>query len=248
MIIQDKDGQNVAYVSEEYLEQVLKAKKSANTPRKKVKEETTYGTPLWLVKAIEEDFQLNFTFDLAADTYSCVINRLEKSLEQVKHLEHFYKGGGVTPGRLYFGLEDNSLEQDWNNLTGDLWLNPPFANIKAWAAKCETYQNGTICMLVPASLGSKWFRDYCMGRPVAILDSRITFDGHTDPYPKDLMVVLFSNNGSEDLRNFAQFGSFTRFHISSYSVKSCQSQANVDKTKDSLRKLSELSEEYNLPD
>lgn len=224
---------------------------NANTPRKKVKEETTYGTPLWLVKAIEEDFQLNFTFDLAADEASCVLRNSDSAWD--------YK---------YYDIHDNSLEQDWNNLTGDLWLNPPFANIKAWAAKCETYQNGTICMLVPASLGSSWFRNHCRGRPVYILDTRIMFDGHTDPYPKDLMLVFFM--GGE--KDFEISGPFSRFSLNSYSVKHAipkkrdplferlkrgmqeaiehvKGERELKQyTREALQKISELSEEYNLPD
>lgn len=206
-------------------------KKSANTPRQKVKQETTYGTPLWLVKAIERDFGLKFGFDLAADEDSCVLRESDSAWD--------YK---------YYSFQDNSLAQDWNNLTGDLWLNPPFANIKDWCAKCSTYVNGTICLLVPASLGSKWFRDYCMGRPVYILDSRITFDGHTDPYPKDLMLVFFHSKDGKYIANSCTSDNKCLFQMGSYSVKSSQSQANVDKTKDSLRKLSELSEKYTLPD
>lgn len=196
---------------------VIKPKKSANTPRQKVKQETTYGTPLWLVKAIERDFGLKFVFDLAAD-YVSNVNRDFHGYEEK-----------------YYDFQDNSLAQDWNNLSGDLWLNPPFANIKDWCAKCSTYVNGTICLLVPASLGSKWFRDYCMGRPVYILDSRITFDGHTDPYPKDLMLVFFKNG--PEARDYEISGPFSRFSINSYSVKSSR-----------LAEISRISEESNPPD
>ncbi len=180
-------------------EVVIKPKKSANTPRQKVKQETTYGTPLWLVKAIERDFGLKFVFDLAADEDSCVLRESDSAWD--------YK---------YYSFQDNSLVQDWNNLSGDLWLNPPFANIKDWCAKCSTYVNGTICLLVPASLGSKWFRDYCMGRPVYILDSRITFDGHTDPYPKDLMIVLFNKTQAP---TFSMSGYVHKFQAGIYYAK-----------------------------
>lgn len=202
-------------------------KKSANTPRQKVKQETTYGTPLWLVKAIERDFGLKLVFDLAADEDSYVVRG--RSLVYSDTVRVGYKR--------YYDFQDNSLAQDWNNLSGDLWLNPPFANIKDWCAKCSTYVNGTICLLVPASLGSKWFRDYCMGRPVYILDSRITFDGHTDPYPKDLMVVMFNNSHWFDNKEFEMTGPFFKFQTGIYSVKSSR-----------LTEIARISEEYNPPD
>jgi len=206
-----------------------KKHKNANTPRKKVKEEVTYGTPLGLVKAIERDFDLKFTFDLAADQESFVVRG-----QSIVHDDN-----EKVLGKFYFDINDNALIQDWNNRSGDLWLNPPFANIKAWAAKCETYNNGTICMLVPASLGSKWFRDHCMGRPVFVLDSRITFDGHTDPYPKDLMIVIFNNIKENCRKDFDIEGPATLFTMGSYSVKGC---------KQALQEIAALSEEYNLPD
>lgn len=233
MIINNEDGQAVAYVSEEYWEQInalaLKEKKptNANTPRKKVKEEVTYGTPLWLVKAIERDFDLKFVFDLAADQESFVVRG-----QSIVHGEN-----DKLSGKFYYDINDNSLAQDWNTLSGDLWLNPPFANIKAWAAKCETYDNGTICMLVPASLGSKWFRDHCMGRPVFVLDSRITFDGHTDPYPKDLMLVFFHAKDRKYKSNLTE--NKCLFQMGSYSAKS---------SNQALQEIATLSEEYNLPD
>ena len=201
MLIKDETGKDVAYVSEEYWEALksIKPKKSANTPRQKVKQETTYGTPLWLVKAIERDFGLKFTFDLAADEDSCILRESDSAWD--------YK---------YYDFQDNSLQQDWNNLSGDLWLNPPFANIKDWCAKCSTYVNGTICLLVPASIGSKWFRDYCMGRPVFVLDSRITFDGHTDPYPKDLMIALFNKTQAP---TFSMSGYVHKFQAGIYYAK-----------------------------
>ena len=245
-------------ITDKFLEKIGATAKppNANTPRKKVKEEVTYGTPLWLVKAIERDFDLKFVFDLAADESSCVTREnftydipykgtgeeFAAWVEKVKSMPPGHGRWVVHDGAKYKGyydINDNSLAQDWNNLSGDLWLNPPFANIKAWAAKCETYNNGTICMLVPASLGSKWFRDHCMGRPVFVLDSRITFDGHTDPYPKDLMLVIFNNILGKCQKDFEVEGPATIFTMGSYSVKS---------SKQALQEIAALSEEYNLPD
>lgn len=76
------------------------------------------------------------------------------------------------------------------------WLNPPFARIGPWAAKCVKLALHTgllrIVMLTPASVGANWFRDHVHNRAmVYALNGRITFEGTEDPYPKDCMLSLF---------------------------------------------------------
>jgi hypothetical protein len=75
------------------------------------------------------------------------------------------------------------------------WLNPPFANITAWVRKCNaaTTYGANIAFLVPASVGSNWFRDRVWGRngvTVLYLNGRPSFDGKNG-YPKDCMLILF---------------------------------------------------------
>jgi hypothetical protein len=50
-----------------------------------------------------------------------------------------------------------------------------------------------IALLVPASVGSNWYRDFIHERhgvKVLFLNGRICFDGKNG-YPKDCMLVLF---------------------------------------------------------
>ncbi len=75
------------------------------------------------------------------------------------------------------------------------WLNPEYADIEPWAEKCaaETQQPGLwIFLLVPASVGSRWYRQHVHGvalvRPLA---TRLTFVGADDPYPKDLILAVY---------------------------------------------------------
>lgn len=77
------------------------------------------------------------------------------------------------------------------------WLNPPFSNIAPWAARCRTTREagGSIAFLVPAAVGSNWFRDYVDGHAlVLLLNGRIHFmpDRPNWGYPKDCILALFS--------------------------------------------------------
>lgn len=95
----------------------------------------------------------------------------------------------------FFGEMDNSLVQDWTRLDGNLWLNPPFANIGTWAEKCavtSARRRGFILFLTPASIGTEWFEAYVHHRAVVLaLSPRLTFEGADDPYPKDLMLSVY---------------------------------------------------------
>lgn len=100
---------------------------------------------------------------------------------------------GNTKHERYYTEENNSLVQPWHKLDGLLWLNPPFADIAPWAAKCaqESRLGARILFLVPASVGSNWFRDHVYGHAaVSFLNGRISFDGIA-PYPKDCLLAYY---------------------------------------------------------
>ena len=134
------------------------------------------------IKAVEERFGA-LSFDLAADASNC------------------QAGAGN-----YFGPGSaravDSLKQDWSALSGNLWLNPPFSRIGLWADKCAAWQRGLgergdfdnrILLLVPASVGANWWRDYIDKKAaVKFLNGRLTFVGHTAPYPKDMALCIYS--------------------------------------------------------
>lgn len=103
---------------------------------------------------------------------------------------------GNAKNSFYWTQEDNALSKDWNDaLAGGVgWLNPPYDNIGLWAKKAdeEAQKGARVLMLVPASVGTNWYLDYVhFKHPVDFLNGRIHFEGHEDPYPKDLMLVLF---------------------------------------------------------
>ena len=77
------------------------------------------------------------------------------------------------------------------------WLNPTFNDITPWANRASLCKDegGQIAMLVPASVGSNWFRDHVDGQArVLALNGRHAFmpDQPTWLYPKDCMLCLYS--------------------------------------------------------
>lgn len=109
--------------------------------------------------------------------------------------------------------KDNSLSRRGRAWAAELpntydwgWLNPPFANIGVWVRKCNAAMvyDANIALLVPASVGSNWFRDYIWeknGVTVLFLNGRPSFDGIAG-YPKDCMLVLFESENRFDPRTF----------------------------------------------
>jgi hypothetical protein len=94
----------------------------------------------------------------------------------------------------------DSLKQDWHKILAPdipvrplLFLNPPFADIAPWAAKCaaEARLGAEILFLVPASVGSEWFAEHVWKHAcVYLLRGRLCFDGK-DPYPKDCLAAHY---------------------------------------------------------
>lgn len=79
---------------------------------------------------------------------------------------------------------------------GNLWLNPPFGKCgefarRSWEHVCK-HPHARILMLVPASVGSNWFREHVHGKAgILALSPRLKFVGHASPFPKDLMLCVY---------------------------------------------------------
>lgn len=140
-----------------------------------------YGTPWAFIHAVERRFGALFV-DLAAHGPS-----------NAKAPNY------ITP------LQD-SLTFDWTQYASRIaWLNPEFADIAPWAAKCAAHASvfagfgGRILMLTPASIGSEWFEAHVHRKALVIgLRPRLTFEGTKDPYPKDLMLSVFGETPGFD--------------------------------------------------
>lgn len=92
-------------------------------------------------------------------------------------------------------LDALSSDQRWTEgEAGVRWLNPPYSDIAPWAEKAAWQSTTThpVLMLVPASVGSNWFAEHVHGKAMVLaLSPRITFVGHRNAYPKDLILCWF---------------------------------------------------------
>jgi len=97
----------------------------------------------------------------------------------------------------FYSIEQNALRLEWHDLPkGWLWCNPPFADIAPWVEKAfaESVLGAKTLMLVPAGVGTNWFREWVFEKAwVLFLSPRLTFKGCHDPYPKDLMLLAFDS-------------------------------------------------------
>lgn len=144
-----------------------------------------YRTPQDLLHALKRRLGIHeFAVDLAAD-----------------------KDSTVSP-YFHFTQEMDALVQDWNVAPGWGFCNPPYANIMPWVRKAEEESwHAQIAMLLPAGVGSNWWRDYVHDKAhVLLLNGRITFVGETLPYPKDCVILLYTNyaKGGYEVWNWRQ--------------------------------------------
>jgi hypothetical protein len=101
-------------------------------------------------------------------------------------------------GRTHYDALTDALKMtraDWRAAVGSEWgwLNPPFTNIGSWAERCMELMEdgGSIALLVPASIGSNWFKEFVYGHAsIVALNGRLSFDG-VGPYPKDCMLCCY---------------------------------------------------------
>ena len=80
---------------------------------------------------------------------------------------------------------------NWYAPGGLIWCNPPYGKIGPWvamAAKCPT----PVAVLIPAAVGTNWWADHVHGKAaIYLFRPRLTFQGHTAPYPKDLALLIY---------------------------------------------------------
>lgn len=94
-------------------------------------------------------------------------------------------------------IADDSLAAPWATIlkeekTGG-WLNPPWARLRPWAAKCrvESAAGARLVGLTRSAFGS-WYADEVEGNALTLIcRPRIAFVGMTTGYPADCAIHLF---------------------------------------------------------
>lgn len=127
-----------------------------------------YKTPREFLLAVDSHYLI--TFDIAANKENNVVSKLRAIGEDD-----------------FFSEEQNALKQNWPiSRAGYNWLNPPYSNINEWVSKT--------LVLVPLTRAN-WWRDWVNGKCLEIdLIGRMSFMENGDPYPKDLMLLVYGDN------------------------------------------------------
>lgn len=144
-----------------------------------------YGTPPEFLTSLKTLLKIeNFELDLAANKDNTVC-------------EHYYCE------------EYDSLKRqgDWS-FPEWVFLNPPYSNIAPWVEKAyseslvkdDAGHRARIAVLVPASVGSNWWRDWVhMKSTVLFLNGRLIFAGEEAPYPKDSALLLYDEKDTHSI-------------------------------------------------
>lgn len=135
-----------------------------------------WETPQKFFDELNKKYQ--FTYDLASSDENCKVDK------------HFTK-------------EDDSLVQNWDDLSGWLWCNPPYGkNIKNWIKKASE-SKANIVMLIPARTDTSYWHDYIFGKAeIIFLRGRLKFEingGSSNPAPFPSALVVFENRKECDI-------------------------------------------------
>lgn len=140
------------------------------------KSKQDYGTPDRFLEAVKRRLGIqSFAVDFAADRVNA----------KAPH---------------YFTAESDALRDGclWEQYTthGWGWCNPPFADLAPWMKKADECKwfGGKVAMLVPASVGANWYRDYVYQSALVLaLNGRLAFmpDKPNWLYPKDCILALY---------------------------------------------------------
>ncbi|MPQ36945.1 adenine methyltransferase [Lactobacillus plantarum] len=107
----------------------------------------------------------------------------------------------------YFTRDDNSLEQDWEGLSGNLFLNPPYGReLKLWVKKAATTglkDKQNLVMLIPSRTDTSYWHDYIFNHAeIEFLRGRLKFEvdgvcGDSAPFPSAL--VIYKGDGNDEV-------------------------------------------------
>ena len=97
----------------------------------------------------------------------------------------------------YLTPEIDALKQDWSKEI--FWMNPPYGrgqNVYKWVQKAftETQKGGTGVCLLPASIDTKWFHEFCMkAHEIRFVKDRLWFslNGKAQRANHASIIVIF---------------------------------------------------------
>lgn len=121
------------------------------------------------------------------------------------------ENASVAVASKFIGPEEDSLKVPWPT-KGVLWLNPPFKRILPWAQKCaewtRTAQPGSrLLFLVPSSVDAVWWNKHVRGTARTLsLRPRLTFRGHTNPFPKPMSLNVYDPAWPQNLPTVEDWG------------------------------------------
>lgn len=99
----------------------------------------------------------------------------------------------------YFNESNNSLSQDWHEIGGNLFLNPPYGReLRKWVKKAYEEnlkkQDGYIVPLIPARTDTSYWHDFIFGKAqIKFLRGRLKFELNGEakdaaPFPSALVI------------------------------------------------------------
>lgn len=96
----------------------------------------------------------------------------------------------------YISRRQDSLKVPWV-WHGNAWLNPPYCHIDPWVQKCactRLNQKSNLIVLLPASIGSVWFRRWVFRKAAILSIGRLAFSRGKYQSMRDLMLCIYSHN------------------------------------------------------
>ena len=87
----------------------------------------------------------------------------------------------------------NGLKEDW---IGNVFINPPYSNIRAWIEKgLNELKKGNVNLLVylvPARTDTRWFHDLVYGKAeLRFIKGRLKFGDQKNSAPFPSMIIIF---------------------------------------------------------
>jgi hypothetical protein len=156
-----------------------------------------FGTPEVFIAAVKRRFGITeFAVDFAAEAGNTkAADYMTETIDalSVSRWELFCPAPAVRMFGQWVAVEDKP--DRWG------WLNPPFSDIEPWAAKCVETKlgGGQVLFLVPAAVGSNWYRDYVHGKALVLfLNGRLCF---IDDWKNTIDPVSFKKYG--EWRNYS---------------------------------------------